>query len=90
MTILNKDQKVAREVLFVGTDPQRSQQFEAECKTQIGRRRFVTTTDDAANVLRQKPIDLLVLDLESFTRSEHVRALGDLIGSRVGMETLAL
>lgn len=90
MTILNKDQKNAREVLFVGTDVERSRQFETECKTQIGRRHFVTTTDDAANLLRQKPIDLLVLDLESFTRSEHVRALGELIGSRVGMETLAL
>ncbi len=90
VTIRKKDQKNTRELLFVGTDPERSRQFETECKTQIGRRHFVTTTDDAANLLRQKPIDLLVLDLESFTRSAHVRALGELIGSRIGMETLAL
>lgn len=86
----SKNQKNAYEVLFVGADPERSRQFEAECKAQIGRRHFVTTTDDAFTLLRQKPIDLLVLDLESFKRSEHVRTLGELIGGRVGMETLAL
>ena len=86
----SKDQKHPREVLFVGTDPDRSRQFEAECKTQMGQRYFVTTTEDAAALLKQKPIDLLVLDLESFSRSTHVRALGELMGLRVGMETLAL
>ena len=86
----NNDQKIVREVLFVGTDPGRSKQFEADCKAQIGRRHFVTTTDDAATLLRQKPIDLLVLDLESFSRPTHVRALGELMASRAGMETLAL
>ena len=86
----SKDQKSAREVLFVGTDTGRSRHFESECKTQIGRRHFVNTTEDAATLLKQKPIDLLVLDLASFSRPMHVRALGELIGSRAGMETLAL
>ena len=85
-----KDQNISREVLFVGTDAARSRQFEAEFKTKIGRRHFVTTTDDAAALLKQKPIDLLVLDLESFSRSTHVRALVELMGLRAGMETLAL
>lgn len=88
--MLSKDQKSAREVLFVGTDPDRSKHFETECKAQMGRRHFVNTPEDAATLLKQKPIDLLVLDLESFSRPAHVRALGELIGSRAGMETLAL
>ena len=86
----NNDQKNAREVLFVGTDPGRSKQFENECKSQIGRRHFVSTAEDAAALLKQKPIDLLVLDLESFTRPMQVRALSELIDSRAGMDTLAL
>ncbi len=90
MTMPSKELKTAREVLFVGMHPGRSRQFEAECKAQISRLHFVNTTDDAATLLKQKPIDLLILDLESFTRPTHVRALGDLIGSRAGMETLAL
>ncbi len=90
MNMHSKDQKNAREVLFVGADSARSKQFDAECKTQIGRRHFVSTTEDAVALLKQKPIDLLVLDLESFTRPTDVRALGELIGSRGSMETLAL
>lgn len=86
----SKDQKTTHEVLFVGTDTDRRRQFETECKTQIGRRHFVTTTEDAATLLKQRVIDLLVLDLESFTRPTHVRSLGELMGLRSGMETLAL
>jgi len=90
MTMPSTELKSGREVLFVGAHPGRSRQFEAECKAQIGRLHFVSTTDDAATLLKQKPIELLVLDLESFARPTHVRALGELIGSRAGMETLAL
>ena len=86
----SKDQKTTHEVLFVGTDTDRRRQFETECKTQIGRRHFVTTTEDAATLLKQRVIDLLVLDLESFTRPTHVRSLGELMGLRSGMETLSL
>ncbi|MEN9376850.1 MAG: hypothetical protein RL710_2007 [Pseudomonadota bacterium] len=91
MTKQPKEKKHVREVLFVGADPGRSQQFETECKAQIGRRHFVASTQDAVTLLKQRHIDLLILDLESFSRPGDVRALGELISSRrAGVETLAL
>lgn len=90
MAILSKDKKSARELLYVGADPVRRKQFESECSAQAGQLYFATHADDAATLLKQKSIDVLVLDLESFLRSADVRALGALISGRSGMETLAL
>jgi diguanylate cyclase (GGDEF)-like protein/PAS domain S-box-containing protein len=86
----NKEKKSIREVLYLGADQDRRKQFKGDCNSQIGQLHFVSTTDDAATLLIQKPIDLLVVDLESFSRSTDVRALGELISHRTGVETLAL
>ena len=90
MAILSKDKKSAREMLYVGTDPDRRRQFEIECSTQAGQLCYATNAEDASTLLKQKSIDVLVLDLESFLRTSDVRALGALISGRSGMETLAL
>ena len=90
MGIDSNDKKSIREVLFVGADKARREQFTSDCSAQIEYLHFVDTTVDAATLLIQKPIDLLVLDLESFSRSEDVRALGELISLRAGMQALAL
>jgi diguanylate cyclase (GGDEF)-like protein/PAS domain S-box-containing protein len=86
----HKVQKSIPEVLFVGADPGRREQFNTDCRSQITRLHFANSTDDASTLLIQKPIDLLVLDLASFSRTTDVRALGELINQRAGMETLAL
>lgn len=90
MGIESKEKKSIREVLFVGADQGRREQFKTDCNSQIGRLHFVKNVDDAVTLLIQKPIDLLVLDLASFSRTADVRALGELISRRAGMETLAL
>ena len=86
----NNLQKSIPEVLFVGADQGRREQFNNDCSSRIERLHFANSTDDASTLLIQKPIDLLVLDLASFNRSSDVRALGELISQRAGMETLAL
>lgn len=86
----SKQPKSIPQVLFVGADQARREQFNTDCHNQIEHLHFANSADDAATVLIQKPIDLLVLDLASFNRSADVRALGELISQRAGMETLAL
>jgi diguanylate cyclase (GGDEF)-like protein/PAS domain S-box-containing protein len=86
----NKEKKSIHEVLYVGAEQGRREQFNTDCRSQITRLHFANSTDDASTLLIQKPIDLLVLDLASFSRTNDVRALGELISQRAGMETLAL
>lgn len=90
MSIERKQPKSIPEVLFVGADQGRRKQFNTDCHAQIEHLHFANSADDAVTLLIQKPIDLLVLDLESFSRSTDVRALGELINQRASMQTLAL
>ena len=90
MATSGSGKKGVRKVLFLGTDEGRYQQFASECGPLIGRLYRCANIADASILLKQKAVELLVLDLEGFSRSADMRSLGELISSRAGLQTLAL
>jgi diguanylate cyclase (GGDEF)-like protein len=74
--------------LYLNPMGQRRVDFQAACGTSFGRLFVADGTEQAAILLAQQPIDLLVIDLERFEHSFDLAALAELIARREGARTL--
>src|SRR4028119_964564 len=64
--------------------------FQPGCGPQFGRLFLADGTEQAALLLAQQPIDLLVIDLERFDRSFDLASLGELISQRAHGRTFVI
>lgn len=76
--------------LYLNPMGQRRVDFQAACGASFGRLFVADGTEQAAILLAQQPIDLLVIDLERFEHSFDLAALGELVTLRAGARTLVL
>ena len=80
-----------KKILLVDDDPDILFSLEAAFEPTGATIEKAKNGNDAVDLAAKNPPDLLILDLESFSRPGDVRALGELISSRrAGVETLAL
>lgn len=80
----------AKSGLYVHPVGERREQFQAACDGQFSRLLLADGCEQAAMLLAQHPIDLLIVDLERFERSFDSPALRQLIGQRTSGVTLVL
>ncbi len=76
--------------LYLNPVAHRRVQFQSVCGEQFGRLFLADGTEQAATLLAQQRVDLLVIDLERFERSFDADALGRLIAQRASAATLVL
>ncbi len=76
--------------LFVSPAGQRSSQLPSACGEQFSQLHLADDLEQARLLLRQHPVDLLVIDLERFDRSFDAFSLGELISHRAGARTLVM
>jgi diguanylate cyclase (GGDEF)-like protein len=76
--------------VFVNPAGQRRTDFEAACGDLFGRLYLADGVEQAAYLLAQPGIDLLVIDLERFERSIDLAALGELVARRNGAKVVVL
>lgn len=76
--------------LFVNPVGQRRVHFQSVCAEQFTRLFLADGIEQAALLLAQRSVDLLVVDLEQFDPSFDMEALGKLIAQRAGAATLVL
>ena len=76
--------------LYLNPAGQRRAHFQALSGEQFGKLFIADGTEQAALLLAQQPVDLLVIDLELFDRVFDLAALGQVIGQRGGAPTLVL
>jgi diguanylate cyclase (GGDEF)-like protein len=70
--------------LFLNPVAQRRVDFQTACGEQFGRLFIAEDAEQAAHILSQQQVDLLVIDLEHFDRGLDLAALGALISHRAG------
>ena len=70
--------------LFLNPVAQRRVDFQSACGHQFGRLFVAEDAAQAANILGQEPVDLLIIDLERFDRGIDAAALGALVTQRGG------
>jgi diguanylate cyclase (GGDEF)-like protein len=86
-----QDQQARHQVgLFLNPVGERRVQFQSVCGEQFDRLFLADGTEQAVLLLAQRPLDLLVIDLEGFDRSFDAGALASLIALRGGAATLVL
>jgi diguanylate cyclase (GGDEF)-like protein len=76
--------------VFVNPAGQRRTDFDAACGDLFGRLYLADGVEQAAYLLAQPGIDLLVIDLERFERSIDLAALGELVARRNGAKVVVL
>ncbi len=76
--------------LFLNPVGQRRVDFQNLCAARFGRLYLADGTEQAADLLAQQPVDLLVIDLERFDRNFDLLALRELIAARGAGRTLLL
>ena len=76
--------------LFINPVGQRRVHFQSVCGEQFARLYLADGIEQAALLLAQQNVDLLVIDLEQFDQSFDVEALGKLMTQRAGAATLVL
>ncbi len=74
--------------LYLNPEGQGRVDFQAACGGQFGRLFLADGIEQAAQLLGQQEVDLLVIDLERFEHGFDLAALGDLIARRSGARTL--
>jgi diguanylate cyclase (GGDEF)-like protein len=74
--------------LFLNPVAQRRVDFQASCGEQFGRLFLAEDAEQAAHILSQQQIDLLVIDLEHFDRSLDKDTVGALVRQRNGAPVL--
>jgi diguanylate cyclase (GGDEF)-like protein len=74
--------------LFLNPVAQRRVDFQASCGEQFGRLFLAEDAEQAAHILSQQQIDLLVIDLEHFDRSLDLETVGALVRQRNGAPVL--
>ncbi|MDB5948274.1 MAG: hypothetical protein JWR65_129 [Massilia sp.] len=74
--------------LFLNPVAQRRVDFQASCGKQFGRLFVAEDAAQAAHILAQQQVGLLVIDLESFDRGLDGAALGALVAGRQGLAVL--
>jgi diguanylate cyclase (GGDEF)-like protein len=74
--------------LFLNPAAQRRVDFQAACGNQFGRLFVAEDAGQAAHILAQEHVDLLIIDLERFDRGLDLAALGALVGQRHGAPVL--
>ncbi|MET0859157.1 MAG: diguanylate cyclase [Telluria sp.] len=74
--------------LFLNPVAQRRVDFQASCGEQFGRLFLAEDAEQAAHILSQQQIDLLVIDLEHFDRSLDLDTVGALVRQRNGAPVL--
>ncbi|MFC0131820.1 GGDEF domain-containing protein [Massilia eurypsychrophila] len=74
--------------LFLNPVAQRRVDFQASCGKQFGRLFLAEDAEQAAHILSQQQIDLLVIDLEHFDRSLDLETVGALVRQRNGAPVL--
>lgn len=70
--------------LFLNPVAQRRVDFQTACGEQFGRLFIAEDAEQAAHILSQQQVDLLVIDLEQFDRGLDLAALGALVSHREG------
>ena len=76
--------------LYLNPEGQRRVDFQAACTEQFGRLFLADGAEQAALLLTQQAVDLLIIDLERFEHGFDLAALGQLIKQRVGARTLLI
>lgn len=76
--------------LYLNPVGQRRVDFQQVCGDQFARLYLADGTEQAADLLSQQGVDVLIIDLERFERSFDLAALGQLVASRAGAPTLLL
>ena len=76
--------------LYLNPEGQRRVDFQAACGEQFGRLFLADGAEQAALLLTQQAVDLLVIDLERFEHSFDLASLGQLIAQRAGARTLLI
>lgn len=76
--------------LFLNPVGQRRVDFQKLCGELFGRLFIADGTEQAADLMAQQQVDLLVIDLERFERGFDLTALGETIARRAGAPTLLL
>ena len=76
--------------LYLHLAAERRVAFQAACGDLFGRLFVAEDAAQAAHILAQEPVDLLVIDLDRFDRSLDLAALGQLVASRKGAPVLAI
>jgi diguanylate cyclase (GGDEF)-like protein len=74
--------------LFLHLAAQRRVDFQAACGDQFGRLFLAEDAAQAAHILAQEQVDLLVIDLDRFDRHFDAAALGQLVRGRKGAPVL--
>jgi diguanylate cyclase (GGDEF)-like protein len=88
---MQQDQTARHQVgLFVNPVAQRRVEFQASCGEQFGRLFLADGTEQAAALLAQQRVDLLVIDLGRFDRGFDMDALGQLVAQRGAGATLVI
>ena len=70
--------------LFLNPAAQRRVDFQAACGDQFGKLFVADSTEQAAHILSQEHVDLVVIDLDRFERAIDLGALGALVRRRNG------
>ena len=76
--------------LFLNPVPERRVQFQADSGDQFGHLFVAADADEAARILAQEHIDLLIIDLDRFDRGIDSAPLGELVRQRNGAPVLLL
>ncbi|WP_426194873.1 diguanylate cyclase [Massilia sp. DWR3-1-1] len=85
------DAERARKVgLFLNPVPARRVQFQADSGDRFGRLFVAADADEAARILAQEAVDLLIIDLDRFDRAIDAAPLARLVRQRAGAAVLLL
>jgi diguanylate cyclase (GGDEF)-like protein len=76
--------------LYLNPEGERRVAFQAACGEHFGRLFVADGTEQAALLMTQQPVDLLVIDLDRFEHSFDLPAVGALIAQRAGARTLVI